>query len=261
MSAHIKAMEESLGLSLFERTPRGMVLTADGARLLVKVEETLRVHREFLEEAGRMKGRLTGRIRLGAARSTNAAILGRFLSLLSSRHPEVEVELHHGGSAEVLGGIRRGTVDAGIYVEAGTPDADLATIEVDRFAVYLAAPPGTVATGEPVEISALAERPWICPNSNTCCGKIAESLFETHGFRPKKTVSVEQERVTRTLIAGGVGLGLLHAPSAMEARDCGEADLICEVCDGVSVVFAHLIGRSNDPVVSAADAIMRDLAG
>ncbi len=31
---------------------------------------------------------------------------------------------------------------AGIYAEAGTPDADLATIEVDRFGVYLAVPLG-----------------------------------------------------------------------------------------------------------------------
>ncbi|WP_202901423.1 LysR family transcriptional regulator [Nitratireductor aquibiodomus] len=34
VSAHIKAMEETLGLSLFERTPRGMILTGDGERCL-----------------------------------------------------------------------------------------------------------------------------------------------------------------------------------------------------------------------------------
>jgi DNA-binding transcriptional LysR family regulator len=34
VSAHIKAIEDTLGLALFERTPRGMSLTADGARLL-----------------------------------------------------------------------------------------------------------------------------------------------------------------------------------------------------------------------------------
>lgn len=35
VSAHIKAMEDGLGLSLFERTPRGMSLTQDGQRQLV----------------------------------------------------------------------------------------------------------------------------------------------------------------------------------------------------------------------------------
>ena len=34
VSAHIKALEDELGLSLFDRTSRGMTLTADGKRLL-----------------------------------------------------------------------------------------------------------------------------------------------------------------------------------------------------------------------------------
>lgn len=51
MSAHIKAMEDTLGLSPFERTPRGMSLTRDGQRLLAKAEQTLAAHQELMAEA------------------------------------------------------------------------------------------------------------------------------------------------------------------------------------------------------------------
>ena len=67
VSAHIKAIEETLGLTLFERTPRGMSVTGDGQRLLVKAELALAAHRKLIGEATRLKGRLTGRLRLGAA--------------------------------------------------------------------------------------------------------------------------------------------------------------------------------------------------
>ncbi|HEY1407941.1 MAG TPA: LysR family transcriptional regulator, partial [Promineifilum sp.] len=36
VSAHIKAMEDELGLVLFDRTPRGMGLTSHGVKLLAK---------------------------------------------------------------------------------------------------------------------------------------------------------------------------------------------------------------------------------
>ncbi|KAB2919217.1 MAG: LysR family transcriptional regulator [Hyphomicrobiaceae bacterium] len=259
VSAHIKAIEDTLGLALFERTPRGMSLTADGTRLLAKAEETLLAHRGLIEEATRIKGRLTGRIRLGTVSNPNGEMLGRLLAALSERCPEVEVALKHRSSVDVLAGIRNGSLDAGFYNEAGTPPAELTTINVARFAIYLAAPPGMVAAGEPPDWKALAELPWICPTSGTCCGRVAEVFFETHNIRPKRIVSVDQESVTRTLIAGGVGVGLLHADSARDAQQAGEAELICEARETVSVLFAHLAGRSRDPVLSAVSSILRVL--
>jgi molybdate transport repressor ModE-like protein len=59
VSAHIKALEEALGLALFERVPRGMRLTSDGRRILVQAERTLGAHHELVEEARRLKT-LTG---------------------------------------------------------------------------------------------------------------------------------------------------------------------------------------------------------
>lgn len=57
---------------LFERTSRGMPLTADGRRLAAKAEQTLAAHREFLAEAKRLDGRLTGSLRIGANSNSNA---------------------------------------------------------------------------------------------------------------------------------------------------------------------------------------------
>ncbi|MEO7735383.1 MAG: LysR family transcriptional regulator, partial [Kofleriaceae bacterium] len=163
VSAHIKALEETLGLALFERTARGMSLTSDGQRLLAKAEHTLAAHRELLDEATRLKGHLTGRLRLGAGSNASTEHIGRLLTVLSDRCPEVEVTLQHGNSLEILGSIRNGTLDAGFYNEAGEPDAALQIVEVARFAIYLAAPPGLAAASQPLDWKALAEVPWICP--------------------------------------------------------------------------------------------------
>jgi molybdate transport repressor ModE-like protein len=256
VSAHIKAIEDTLGVALFERTPRGMALTADGQRLLAKAEHTLGAHQELLDEAKRIKGSLTGKLRLGTASNSSTEALGRLLTTLAERCPEVDVALQHGTSLEVLSGLRSGSLDAGFYNEAGEPDVELTTIEVARFSTYLAAPPGIVAGTQPLDWAALAELTWIYPTASSCCGHAAESLFEQHRIRPKRIMSVDRGSVTRTLIAGGVGVGLLHDDAAKDAQAKGEVELVCEAPKLTRVLFAHLASRTQDPVLSAASAIV-----
>ena len=85
VSAHIKAIEDALGLSLFDRTPKGMSLTADGQRLRAKAEQTIAAHQELMDEATRSKGRLAGKLRLGAGSNSNNEAVGRLLTVLSER--------------------------------------------------------------------------------------------------------------------------------------------------------------------------------
>jgi len=255
VSAHIKAIEDSLDLTLFERTARGMALTSDGERLLVKAEQTLAAHQALMDEAKRVKKQLTGRLRLGVSGSSIEGTVGKLVTALSERHPDVEIALKHGTSLDILTGLRNGTLDAGYYNEAGDSDPDLATIEVSQFHISLAAAPGVVA--EPLDWTALADLAWIYPTASTCCGKTAENLFKLHHIRPKKIISSDREQVTRTLVAGGVGIGLLHADTAEQARLRGEVQLVYEAKSPVRVLFAHATSRAQDPLIVAAREIVR----
>lgn len=257
VSAHIKAIEDALQVTLFERTPRGMSLTTEGKRLLAKAEQTLGAHQELIDEAARIKGGLAGKLRIGAGSNSNHEAVGRLLTGLSERCPDVEVTLEHGTSQEVLAGLRSARLDAGFYNEAGDPDEDLQVVEVSRFTTYVAAPLGLVVSGHAVDWRLLAEQPWIYPTASACCGRTAESLFKTHQFRPKRIISVDRETVTRTLIAGSTGVGLLHAKTALEARERGEVDLVFEAPTVTRVLFAYLANRAQDPIIAAAVSLMR----
>ncbi len=257
VSGHIKSMEDTLGLALFERTPKGMSLTSQGQAMLSKAEVTLDAHQKFLEEARRIKQHLTGRLRIGAGGHSSTSVLSKLLAVLSEQHPEVEVVLsEYGSSGDILEGIKSGRLDAGFYNEAGTPDPLLDTVRVGQFGIYVASAKGKVKSGGSIDWGALAEFPWICPSTNTCCGKAAETLFRTHQFRPKKMIVIERETVTRSLIEEGVGIGLLHADSALEAQAKGKIDLVCEAEPNVKILFACLATRATDPVIRTAKNIM-----
>jgi DNA-binding transcriptional LysR family regulator len=98
---------------------------------------------------------------------------------------------------------------------------------------------------------------WIYPPSSACCGRTAEALFKVHRIRPQRVISVDRGDVTRTLIASGLGAGLLHQGPAKEAQARGEVELLFEARARVRVFFAHLASRAEDPLVAAAAAIVR----
>lgn len=257
VSAHIKAIEDTFDLKLFDRTARGMTLTAEGQRLLAKAEIALGAHRALMDEATRIKGHVAGKLRLGAASNSGNAAVGRLIVTLSERCPDVEVTVEHGRSLDVLTGLRNGTLDAGFYNEAGEPAPDLTATEVSRFKTYVVAAPGLVAPAEPLDWRALADLPWIYPTASACCARTAEGLFETFGVQPRKIISVDRETVTRSLIAGGLGVGLLHADTAQDARARGEVEILAEAKTLVRVLFVHLTSRRDDLLVGAAAAIVR----
>jgi len=257
VSAHVKEIEEALGLALFERTSRGMRLTADGQRLLAKAEQTLAAHQSLMEEAARGRGTLTGRLRLGVGSGSDHAAIGHLLTTLSERFSKVEVTLRHARSVEILAGLRNDTYDAGVYNEGGEADRDLATIELSRFKVFLVAAKGGTVQSTPLDWKALARTAWIYPPAAACCGRAAEGLFSAHQIRPARVISVDTPAMIRTLVGSGLGVGILHADVAAEARRAGEVDLLCEASAPVRVLYAHLASRGQDPVLTAAASIIR----
>jgi DNA-binding transcriptional LysR family regulator len=255
VSAHIKAMEDALGLDLFQRTARGMSLTREGERLLGKAEKILAAHRDLLAEAARGKGEVTGQLRLGAGSNSNHETVGKLLTGLAARHPRVEVSLRHRTSHEVLAGIRGGDLDAGFYNEPAEPEPDLAATEVSRFTIFAVAAPHVVSAAHPPDWSALGELAWIFPTESACCHRTAERLFSLHRFRPQRIISADRQEITRTLVASGLGIGLLHADVAREAERRGEVALIHEADTPVRILFAYLASRAGDPLLSAAESI------
>ncbi|MBX7099628.1 MAG: LysR family transcriptional regulator [Myxococcaceae bacterium] len=252
VSGHIKAVEDALGLTLFERTSKGMTLTAAGRRLLEKAEQTLAAHQGLLDEAARTKGGLRGQLRLGAASNTHPGMLERLLATFAQAFPDVETTLEHRTSAQVVAGLREGELDAGLFHAAGGLAEDLVAHEVGRFTTFVAAAPGMVPPARPLDWPALARLPWVYPAASACCGRTAEDLFRAHQLRPVRVINVDRQLVTRTLLASGAGVGLLHEDVAREAERTGELELLHEVTAPVQVVFAHLATRAADPVLEAA---------
>src|SRR5208283_293545 len=139
LSAQIKALEEGLGLSLFERTSSGMTLTAGGRTLLGEAEHILGSVQQLRQAAQHLQGRLAGKLRLGTVLDPATLRLGDFLSRAIETHPLIDIELHQVFSGAALEGVRDGTLDASFFF--GSIDEDAVRGEPLRALIYRVALP------------------------------------------------------------------------------------------------------------------------
>jgi LysR family nitrogen assimilation transcriptional regulator len=92
-SAHVKALEQSLGVSLFERSTRGVHLTVAGERLREKAQALLR-HVEYLrQEVVAPEKELVGDVRIVLAGSVTQLLAGRIFHDVYRAYPRIRLSI------------------------------------------------------------------------------------------------------------------------------------------------------------------------
>jgi LysR family transcriptional regulator, cell division regulator len=114
VTARIKSLEDEVGFALFERTNRGVTLTAAGQRLLPFAARAARL----LEDAKRAvadEGTPSGALTIGSLDTTAALHLSPALSRYVAAYPAVDLSLRTGTTAELIAQVLDRQLD-GAYV-------------------------------------------------------------------------------------------------------------------------------------------------
>lgn len=120
VTAHIKKLEDELGVRLFFRKG-GIQLTAAGSLLETHARQILQSHDDTLDlfHGNKM---LPGKLRLGSMEPTAAVRLPEVLAEFYRRHPGIELLFETGTSAELVNKLLDSELD-GAFI-AGQPECD-----------------------------------------------------------------------------------------------------------------------------------------
>lgn len=114
LSRQIRDLENELGVSLFDRRGRRLVLTGEGEDLLTRGRQLLTDADSFSERAGALRGGDTGIIRVGVAPLTLESLLPPFLIRHQRRHPGVEVRLAEDSPNRLFARLERGELSLAV---------------------------------------------------------------------------------------------------------------------------------------------------
>jgi DNA-binding transcriptional LysR family regulator len=124
VSVQIRALEQELGVQLFERLGQHVQLTPHGERLLPYAEKILRL----LEEArvvARDENSPAGTLVIGSPESVLTYRLPPVLHAFRVEFPEVDLVFRAVSSAEIVAQLERGQLDIGLVIEDTLNDSKL----------------------------------------------------------------------------------------------------------------------------------------
>lgn len=111
LTKSIKALEESVNLVIFDRTPRGVHLTEGGERLYKRACTIMADVRAMEDEVKQMAGFDGGRVRIGVSPVAGAVIMPRALSQFRKKWPRVEIDLINVLYPESVNQLREAAID------------------------------------------------------------------------------------------------------------------------------------------------------
>jgi LysR family transcriptional regulator, cyn operon transcriptional activator len=209
LSEQLRRLETGLGVALFVRTNRGLVLTDAGRLLVPRAERAVAAARDA-EEAVREAGAIvSGTVAFGTFSTAHHHVLGPAIAEFRRRYPGVRLRVVSRNSSEIADAVRRGELEAGLVA---LPVDDRGLVIGERVwtteAVYVTADRGRLR-GEPRSIQQLAAASLILPEAlagdeDPTRRKLWERAADA-GVRLEPVVEVESVTAALDLAVRGVG--------------------------------------------------------
>lgn len=138
VSARIKALEEDLGIVLFDRNTRGVRLTEAGRRFVDQVHDAMGILDRAVKTAGMQARGEEGELRIGVHALTTGGFLDRLLERFHGKHPGVRLDITEGTARNAQLMVREGRLDVAFMAcTHEIPDLNSRVIWRDRLMVAL----------------------------------------------------------------------------------------------------------------------------
>jgi len=258
VTAQIKALEEETGLGLFERTSAGVTLTEAGKLLLLDAEKILAGSRQMLETARKLKGQLTGKVKVGTILTPELLRMGPWLSNLYASYPLLFVSTLQGVSGEVLNAVRKKELDAGFFI-GKNPYQTVFSRPLLNLEFVIVAPSAWAPMLQGCDWRELGRQPWVAASQFSSLSKLQAEIWREHNISPKKVLDIDQEQTMLVCVESGLGLCVLRRDVAEEAAARGRLWIWGETGVTLPLSFIYPAERAEDPLLSVMYATLQEV--
>lgn len=249
VSAHLRQLEDRLGVVLFERSRRGMQLTREGEHLLEPARRVTAASRGLLEAAGALHGETTYTVRLGLNGPPEHLRIGPLMAAAARAQPALVIELVTSMSDRIREDVCSGRLDAGFVF--GPADREvLVRHPVDHRRLRVVAPGSGGLEALPEAAAERARLPWIYPTSTCPFLAVMDEILGPAAADARIVTRADGEESIRALVRAGMGVGLLEERYAREGAADGGLRLLAPSW-GIDLGLIHRRDRRDDPAIVA----------
>lgn len=209
LSQQIKALEDKLGVKLFERSRRRVTLTSDGEALLPYARELVALADDAQKELAERGGLHIGRVRLGTTPTLGGHLLPGVVRSFFETHPGVELTIVEDGSDQLARSLTEGRLDLALLIDdvhLGDNAFESLLDEPIAVAVPVSHPFARRAT---VRLEELRGEPFILCREGYHLRSLTLEACGLVGFTPRVSVSGTDVDTALRFVRAGLGVTLV----------------------------------------------------
>lgn len=224
VSRHIQELEDVLGIRLFLRQRRGVVLTTGG--------EILREYtRQILWLVGEAEGALTdvtrlavGQVRLASTPGVSVYLIPGWTRSFTAAHPNLTLSMATGTTSEVAENVLTGRVDLGLV------EGELEPLDRERLdSVALQAVEQVVVVGKGhtwwarshVDVAELDDHPFVSRQLESRTRVYVDEVLAAHNVRPRYVAEYDNPEAIKEAVMDGLGVSVLPTYAVARERAAG----------------------------------------
>ncbi|MEM9621461.1 MAG: LysR family transcriptional regulator, partial [Pseudomonadota bacterium] len=206
VTKRIKALEQLLGVQVFDRVGKRVFLTQAGEVLQRQAEQMLAMLQDTERQLRNLSDAVTGELRMATSHHIGLHRLAPVLRAFTSTYPDVQLNLSFEDSEVAHGMARQGEIELAVVTlnPAGDPYLQYAEVWQDPLVFT-----GSGQLQGAYTMQELAELPCVLPGMNTYTGRIVSQRFAEAGIALQPTMSTNYLETIGMLVSVGLGWSVL----------------------------------------------------
>ena len=217
VTQQVKALEDNLGVRLFDRPPKGVSLTEQGSPLLRYAQKAATLAAEKLASAD---GKLSEEFALGVSTTIAQYVLPRLIGAFLSEHPRVQLSLQSGNTAEIVRLLLEDKVAIGL-IEGPDRDREVRTEPFMEDEMVLIAPAD-------FEFGRLTREQLLSPSllmrgQGSGSRRVVQTALEKAGCRLKsfpRVMNLDSTEAIKSAVEVGLGIDSCRAGPFRKNFNC-----------------------------------------
>ena len=201
----MKRLEETLDVTLFDRSQRTPRLNQLGKALVPKAKLVVQSYDTILDDLTG-DAQFIGELTLGAVPSTIRELIPKSIKRLMSNYPDLHIRVVPGLSGELYDQVTRGALDAAVISEPPSIDHNHSWFPfVEEELVLLTSP--EVMGDDPLQL--LREMPYIRHTKRAAMGMIVDEWLNQNKVTVREVMVMESTETLSSMVAHNLGISIV----------------------------------------------------
>jgi len=226
ITLQIKALEDDLGVRLFDRTANRVSLTSHGSLLLRYAIKIAAIIAEAEQELGAQDGKVSGELSLGVSTTIAQYVLPRLLGAFLDEHPRVQFSLHSGNTSQIVQILLDDKVSVGL-IEGPARHRGIRTEPFMQDELVLIAPPAFES--DLLSRDQLIGSNLLMREHGSGSRHVVETALEKAGLKVKsfkKVMHLDSTETIKSAVEAGLGIGFVSRWAISKELELGALKVV-----------------------------------